>query len=54
MLTLDERIARALGWTVGEVQGFSLQSLRELVRSVDPKLAEEISRVVRSGPLTLR
>lgn len=39
MLTLHERIAKALGWTVAEAQSFSLPTLRELVRPVSPKLA---------------
>ena len=47
--SLHERIAAALGWSVQETQGFSLQALRDLVRSVDPKLAEEISDLVARG-----
>jgi len=46
---MHERIAKALGWEVKEVQSFSLQTVRELVRRVDPALAEEISEVVRTG-----
>lgn len=49
MVTLHERIAAVLGWTVKETQGFSLQALREMVRAKDPRLAEEISGVVQRG-----
>jgi hypothetical protein len=43
MESLHERIARALGWTVEETQGFSLLSLRDLVGPISPKLAHEIT-----------
>lgn len=43
------RIARALGWSVNEVQQFSLLSLRDMVRSVDSRLAREIDSSIRSG-----
>lgn len=46
---LKERIAKALNWTVEDTHGFSLSSLRELVRTVDPKLAAEISDLIQSG-----
>lgn len=46
--TLHERIAIALGWTVKDVQSFSFQTLRELVRPEDPVLADEISEAIRS------
>jgi hypothetical protein len=42
-MNLHERIAKALGWTVKETQGFSLLALRDLVRPVDEKLAHEIT-----------
>lgn len=48
-MTLHERIATVLGWTVGETQTFSLLILRELVRPLDAKLAAEIAEVVLSG-----
>jgi len=48
-MDLYERIARALDWPVEEVRRFSLQSLRDLVRPVDPKLAEEMTRAIASG-----
>lgn len=41
--SLHARIAKALGWTVKEAQSFSLPALRDLVRPVSPKLAEEIT-----------
>lgn len=40
---IHARIAEALGWTIEEVQSFSLQTLRDLVRPVSPKLAREIT-----------
>lgn len=43
------RIAQALDWSFADVQSFSLPTLRELVRSTHPKLAYEITRVMR-GP----
>ena len=46
---LHDRIAAVLGWTVEDAQRFSLASLRELVRAVDPKLAAEISAVLAGG-----
>ena len=48
-MTLHERIAQALGWTKEETQSFSLQSLREVVRPVSPKLAHELSTLIQSG-----
>lgn len=49
MNTLHPRIALALGWTVPEVRSFSLMSLREIVRPVNPKLAQEITAILESG-----
>lgn len=46
---LHERIAKALGWTVKETQSFSLPTLREMVRSVSPKLAHEITVVMKTN-----
>lgn len=48
-MTLHERIAEVLDWTVPDTQGFSLATLRELVRGKDPALADEVSAVIRSG-----
>jgi hypothetical protein len=47
--TLHHRIARALGWSLADAQSFSLPSLRELVRKGHPKLAHELTQVMR-GP----
>lgn len=49
MSNLHKRIARVLGWSTNETHGFCLQSLRELVRPVDPKLAAEITERITSG-----
>lgn len=46
---LKERIAQALGWTVAETNTFSLQTLRELVRPVSPKLAHELDLQIQGG-----
>ena len=46
---MHERIAAVLNWTPAEARQFSLPALRELVRAVDPGLADEISDVVRRG-----
>jgi hypothetical protein len=48
-MTLHERIAQALGWTVEQAQSFSLPALRDLVRPISPKLAAEISETISSG-----
>lgn len=48
-MSLHERIASALGWTVEQTQSFSLQALRDLVRPVSPKLAAEISEQIQTG-----
>lgn len=47
--TIHARIAEALGWTEKDVKSFSFQSLRELVRPVNPKLAAEMDEAIRSG-----
>jgi hypothetical protein len=48
-VSLHERIAAALGWTVQETYGFSLATLREFVRVKHPKLAAAISAAIQSG-----
>jgi len=48
---LHERIAKALGWSVKDTQSFSLQALRELLRTVSPKLVHEIDQAIRSGEI---
>jgi len=45
---LHERIAIALGWTLTETHGFSLRSLRDLVRPVDAELALEITQQIET------
>lgn len=45
-MTLHERIAKALGWTLADTQSLSLLTLRDLVRPVIPKLAHEITVTV--------
>lgn len=49
MSDLHDRAARALGWNVNDVRSVSMQSLRDLVRPVDPNLAQEISLAIQSG-----
>lgn len=49
MSDLHDRIAKALGWSTRDVQSLSMQSLRDLVRPVDPQLAQEMSYVIQSG-----
>jgi hypothetical protein len=53
-MSLQERIAAALGWPLRDVQSMSLQSVRDLVRSVDPGLAMEISETIDSGAYITR
>lgn len=45
-INLRARAAEALGWTITEAQSLSLQSLREAVRPVSPKLAHEITLAI--------
>lgn len=47
--SLHRRIAATLGWTESSTRSMSLASLRDLVRPVDPALAEEIGERIRSG-----
>jgi hypothetical protein len=47
--TLHDRAAHVLDWPIEDVRSMSLQSLREHVRYVDPRLAEAISDEVSSG-----
>ena len=47
--TLHTRIAEALGWTEAEVKSVSFQSLRDIVRPVSRKLADEIDWAIRTG-----
>ena len=47
--SLHQRIAGALGWPLEETHKFSLAALRDLVRPVNPALADEMSRSLQSG-----
>lgn len=47
--SLRRRIAQALGWSESGTRSMSLASLRDLVRPVDPALAEEIGERIRAG-----
>lgn len=49
MSDLHERIAKVLGWTPSDVRSLSMQSLRDLVRPVDPSLARELDYTIQSG-----
>jgi hypothetical protein len=49
MSDLRARVAKALGWPPRDVQSLSMQSLRDLVRPVDPALADEMSLAIQSG-----
>ena len=46
---LHDRIAKTLGWSTRDVQSLSMQSLRDLVRPIDPDLAREMDLVIQSG-----
>jgi hypothetical protein len=48
---LQERIAKELGWSLSEVQSFSYQSLRDLVRPVSQKLANELTLAINGSLL---
>lgn len=48
-MSLHERIAKTLGWTVEQARSFSLAALRDLVRPVSSKLASEIDSEIQSG-----
>lgn len=43
---IHDRAAELLGWTVAECRSFSLRMLRDIVRSKDQKLADDISAVL--------
>ena len=47
--TLHTRIAEALGWTEAEVKSVSFQSLRDIVRPISQKLANELEAAIRTG-----
>lgn len=52
--TLHARIAEALGWSEEEARGFSLLTLREMVRERRPKLAAEITERLRTADVLLQ
>jgi hypothetical protein len=43
---LHDRIAEALNWNIEETWGFSLAAMRDLVRPVDPELAQDITLAI--------
>ena len=49
MSDLHDRIAKALGWSTQDAQSLSMQSLRDLVRPVDPAIARKMDHVIQSG-----
>ena len=50
---MTPRIAAVLGWSEEDVRSFSFQSLRALVRPINPKLAHEITLWIESGETIL-
>lgn len=52
-MSLHERIALKLGWTIEQTRSFSLQALRDLVRPVSSKLAAEIDAQIHSGAVVV-
>lgn len=48
-MTLHERIAKALDWPLSDVEKHSLYALREIVRPISPKLAHELTVMIRGG-----
>lgn len=47
-MTLHERIATALGWSLQDAHSFSLQALREML-PIDSKLRREVTRAIETG-----
>jgi hypothetical protein len=43
---LRARVAAALGWTIANTESVSIPSLRELVRTMSPKLHHELTLVM--------
>lgn len=52
MSDLDARIAKALGWSIADTRLLSMYALRDLVRTVNPTLAQEMSVLIQSGVYT--
>ena len=46
---MKERIAELLGWSLADVNSFSLLTLRELVCPLSPKLAHELDLAIHGG-----
>ena len=51
---LHGRIAATLSWRVDDVKKFSLQTLRELVRTKSQKVTHEIDDAIRTGAYIVR
>lgn len=49
MNDLYDRAARALGWKPADARTVSMHTLRDLVRPVDPDLAQEMTLAIQSG-----
>jgi hypothetical protein len=47
--TMKQRIAETLNWSIADANSLSFHSLRDLVRPLDPKLADEISDAIKTG-----
>ena len=48
-MTIRERIAKVLGWSIEDTRSFSLAALRDFVRPKDMQLAEDISGIIQRG-----
>lgn len=48
-MTLHQKIAKTLGWSIKDTKTFDLPTLRELVRPFNRSLAEEVSQVIKEG-----
>lgn len=49
VLELQKTAAKVLGWSLEGVRSTSLQSLRDLVRPLDPDLSDALSLAIRTG-----
>ena len=49
VLELQKAAAKVLGWSLEGVRSTSLQSLRDLVRPLDPDLSDALSLAIRTG-----
>ncbi len=48
-MSLRERIAHVLGWTVEDTKSFSLNQLRAWIRGKDPELEADLDDLQREG-----